>query len=172
VAACIICLAGCRAEPTSTTGSTSSAGVRALKIGEAATLRGPHPGEELRATLLAYSPNLTGTRNDHPEFDYQFVAARMRLSNVGRANFTGAPAAAISITSTEQQTSRRAHLSEGACATAFAREVTLAPGQSAEGCIPAQILVVSTSASLRFAPYPGRGQAAMWSLSAPPRRHR
>jgi hypothetical protein len=159
---CTLCLAGCGA----TKGSSSSRGRTPplAQIGEGVTLHGPHPGEELRVTLVSYTPNLSGTANDHPEFDYQFVAARVRLQNIGSVAYSGLPSRQLSISSTESQASKSAQLGEGSCADAFAREVRLAPGQSAEGCVPAQILVVSTPSSLRFAPFAGGSAAARWSL--------
>ena len=150
---CALALAGCASSSTRARHSSQHS-TPLLRIGQGASLRGPRKGEELRVTLLFYEPSLPGTTNDHPEFDYQFAAAHERLQNLGSLPYSGSPARDISIGSTEAQTSKRAHLSEGSCADAFAQEVKLAPGASAEGCVPAQTLVVSTSASLRYAPSP------------------
>lgn len=146
---------------------------RKLHIGQSATLRGASAGEELRVTLLAYDADLPGSTNDHPEFDYQFAAAQLQLSNVGTRSYSGAPEDATTVLSTESQTSKRTTLSEGSCAGSFARAVTLAPGESAEGCVPVQILVVSTPAELRFDAYPKGAPrpSAEWSLRPPHSSH-
>lgn len=161
-----LCLASCG---TSARPGKKQSSTPALAIGEAATLRGPRRGQQLRVTLLSYDANLPGTTNNHPEFDYQFVGAKLRLQNVGTLPYSGVPAKQLSITSTESQVSKSAQLGEGSCAERFARAVSLAPGASAEGCVPAQILVVSSSASLRFAPFAGGAAAASWSLRKRPR---
>jgi hypothetical protein len=158
---CALSLAGCG---TSAHAAKKHSSTPALSIGEAATVRGPRAGQQLRVTLVSYDANLAGTTNDHPEFDYQFVGAVLRLQNVGTLSYSGVPAEQLSITSTESQTSKRAQLGEGGCADSFARAVSLAPGASAEGCVPAQILVVSSSATLHFAPFSGSAGAARWSL--------
>lgn len=176
----LVVLAGCgSAASTSDTTSPSapgpaSAGRSRLHIGEGATLRGTAPGEQLRVTLVHYAPSLSGSTNDHPEFDYQFVAAQVELSNVGSRTYAGAPDNDVTIVSTESQTSKKALLTEGSCADSFAAKLTLAPGQSAEGCVPAQILVVSTSAVLRFAPYgtTNASSSAEWSLKTPTKKRR
>ncbi len=139
-------------------------------MGAGATLRGPGSGEELRVTLLSFSPELGGTVNDHPEFDYQYAAARLRLQNLGSLAYEGAPAKQLAIISTESQTSKTTELSEGSCADGFARSVKLAPGASAEGCVPTQILVVSTPATLSLTPFPGSSRAVRWSLQRPRRK--
>ena len=118
----------------------------------------------MRATLLSFQADLPGTSNDHPEFDYQFAAVKLRLANLGSGRYSGVPERQLSVVSTEAQTSRPAQLSEGTCAGRFAHELTLPPGASAEGCVPLQILVVSTPATLRFEPFRGSAAAALWSL--------
>jgi hypothetical protein len=164
--ACALCVAGCGTGAKGAHNRQHSA--PELQIGEGTTLRGPRSGEELHVTLLSFAAELGGTINDHPEFDYQYAAVHLRLQNLGSLTYEGFPARQLAITSTESQTSKSTELSEGSCADAFARSVKLAPGASAEGCVPTQILVVSTPASLNFTPFSGSSSALRWSLQ---RRH-
>jgi len=163
----LVLLAGCGSSTSAmSTGShPHSPHAALLRIGEAATFVGPLPGEKLKVTLLSYSPSLPGTSNDHPEFDYQFVAAHLRIANIGSASYQATPSKQLTIESTESQASKTAHMSEGPCAEAFASALHLGGGQSGEGCVPVQVLVVSTPSTLRFDPY-GAGSAkhAVWSL--------
>jgi hypothetical protein len=158
-------LAGC--------GSTASSGPRRhtastpqLHIGESATLEGHRPGERVRVTLVAFTPGFTGGANEHPEFNMQYAGAELRLTNVGSIAYTRAPADSVTVATNEGQKSTRAELTEGPCSEAFARQVDLAPGESAQGCVPVQVSVVATATTLTFAVgREGSHHAAVWSLA-------
>jgi hypothetical protein len=162
-----IVLAGCE--------STSAAKARPnrapaapLRIGAGATVAGVRVGERVKVTLLAFRPSIAGGADDHPEFNMQYAAAELRLTNVGSVSYTVAPADSIVVISNEGTKSKRAQLSEGACADAFAHEVDIAPGRSAEGCVPLQISVVAIPATLTFAPSPSdAGERVEWTLTKP-----
>ncbi len=162
-----IALAGC--------GSTGAAKTRPhrapaapLQIGAGATVAGAGAGERVRVTLLAFKPSIAGGADDHPEFNMQYAAAELRLTNVGSVAYTVAPADSVAVISSEGTKSKRAQLSEGACADAFAHDVDIAPGRSAEGCVPLQVSVVAIPATLTFAASAGgAGQRVEWTLTKP-----
>lgn len=158
-------LAGC----ASSSPETHAHGPAALKLGQSATIGGP-AGQRLRVTLLSYTPVLPGTSNDHPEFDYQFAAEQLRIQNLGSATYQGDPGADVNVLSTEEQNSKQVALSGSRCSERFAHFVSIAPGATAEGCVPEQVLVVATPAILRFAPFGPKGRVGRWSLR-PPRKH-
>jgi hypothetical protein len=163
----LIALAGCGGTGTATSSRHASPGHQ-LRIGQSAVLSGEAAGEALKVTLLAFSANLSGGPDDHPEFDMQYVQADLRLTNVGSVAYRGAPQESVTIYTNEGQKSRRALLSEGPCANGFAREVEIAPGASAQGCVPLQIAVVAAATKLRFAMGRRDGRArgvAEWSLA-------
>jgi hypothetical protein len=162
-------LGGCAA----TTGAKSAkrtAPAPRLRIGESATLQGAQAGETIRVTLLAFAPSVTGGANDHPEFNMQYAGADLRLANVGSGDYSGAPERSVTVISNEGQTSKSAKLSEGSCSDSFAREVRIAPGRAAQGCVPVQVPVVASVATLRFV-LDGAGDkhVAEWSLTRLPR---
>jgi len=164
----LIALAGCGSTKTATSVGHARTAPE-LRVGQSAVLSGETAGEALKVTLLAFSPNLSGGPNDHPEFDMQYVQADLRLTNVGSVVYRGAPRESVTVYTNEGTKSRRALLSEGPCADVFAREVEIAPGASAQGCVPVQIAVVASATRLRFAVgrWDGRAAAgaAEWSLA-------
>jgi hypothetical protein len=164
----ILTLAGCGTTRSATTSRQRAASSTRLRIGEGATVEGARRDERIEATLLAFLPSIAGGANDHPEFNMQYAGAELRLTNVGSTAYAGAPASGVTVVSSEGQLSKGARLSEGPCSGSFARELELAPGRSAQGCVPVQVQVVAGAARLRFAPYGARGrQFAEWSLSKP-----
>jgi hypothetical protein len=142
-------LTGC-ASGTGTKTVKHAAPAARLRIGQSALLAGARAGERIQVTLLAFAPSISGGANDHPEFNMQYAAAQLRLANVGSVAYAGTPERSVTVISSEGQTSRGAQLSEGPCADRFAREALIAPGGAAQGCVPLQVPVVASAATLRF----------------------
>ena len=159
-------LAGCAGTTSAAKNARHATPARELRIGEGATVAGADPGEKVQVTLLAFMPAIPGGANDHPEFDMQYVGVELRLKNVGSAAYGGAPSESVTVSTNEGQRSKRAVLSEGACSGSFSRELEIAPGASAHGCVPVQIPVVATATTVRFAPS-GSSAAVVWSLAKP-----
>ncbi len=161
-----LALAGC-ATTSGEAPPASASSARMLHIGKSATVIGIRAGEKLDVTLLAFTRSVPGSANNHPEFEWQYVGARITLRNVSTVDYSGVPVDSLMVISTEAQKSKTTVLTEGACSDQFAKEVKLAPGESAQGCVAAQVLVASTPAYVRFAPYRSSpNHAAEWTLAS------
>jgi hypothetical protein len=144
-------------DATGTAKGTVAAGAKAkpkvapvAHIGDTITLHGMQDGSKLTATLVKWvDPARGGDEFTTPDSGKRFVAAQLRLTDVGTTVYDDSPSNGVQVADTEGQRFD-SDISDVSAGPSMAPEVKLSPGDRTLGYISFQVPKTSKVASLQF----------------------
>jgi len=113
-------------------------------------------GVRLKATLVAFRPNVN---EPSPDASQHVSGVQLRIQNAGRSTYNDASPADLSVLLLPSTAGADVAPNErGPCGGSFYRtRLRLAPGASAQGCIPFEVPSGVTATSFRYTPKGERG---------------
>ena len=145
--------------PTSTTTSSNAASTSSSKKSQATTSTAAHVGSTidvggskgLAVTLISVIDPASGAdQYTTPNAGYRFVAADIKIVNDGTAAFSDDANSDVTIIGTDNQTYTADFSSVSECTNFNSGQYTLAPSESATGCVVFQLPSAVNTAKVEF----------------------
>lgn len=118
-------------------GTTTQPASAKTKPGGALVLHGAS-GELIRVRMLSIA-NVSGGDLDEPEPGKRFVGVRIKMTNVGKVNYSDSPSNGTELVLANNQQVDSTLLTDGSCSADFGSGLKLSRGDSRVGCIPFEI---------------------------------
>lgn len=153
-----------KAAPANAAPSSSAAPAKVAKLGDAITIKGNGPGEQVQVTALKVANPSKGGQFDQPQAGKQYAAVQFRVVNTGTAPYSDSPSNGAKVLDADGQQFDSTILMELAAGPVMGSGVKLLPGKTVLGWIPFEVPTGTKLTGVQFSMNSGFGGTGEWEL--------